>query len=160
MDDVQLRDLKLGDLGWLITENANHYAAADGFDLTFEGLLADVLGSFVREYDPDWEKAWIAERAGQRLGSIICTRHDAETARLKMFYLVPGARGLGLGKRLLSECMSFARAKGYQRMRLWTFESHRAAGGLYASFGWKLVDSKPTHNFGQDLVEQSWEFDF
>ncbi|WP_343231137.1 GNAT family N-acetyltransferase [Thalassovita aquimarina] len=99
----------------------------------------------------------MAEQDGERLGSIFCVRQDSETAKLRLFLLLPQARGKGVGQRLLSACMDYARDKGYRRMVLWTHESHRAACALYARNGWTLTRSEPVHSFGVDLVEQSWE---
>lgn len=157
MDQVTLRELKIGDAGWLIQRHAELYAEAEGFDATFEGVVAEILGDFLQHRDSSCEQGWIAERDGQRLGSVFCTRLDAETAKLRLFLVVPEARGTGVGKALLSACLEYARAKGYRRMTLWTHESHRAACALYARAGFKCVSSKPVRNFGCDLIEQSWE---
>ena len=159
MDDIELRDLAIGDAGWLIQQHGMLYAREEGFDKTFEALVAEILAAYIRENDPECERAWIAWRGDERLGSIFCVRQDAETAKLRLFLIVPGARGLGLGHRLLSTCMDWARARGYRRMALWTHESHRAACALYASHGWRCTRSVPVHNFGVDLVEQAWEID-
>ncbi|MYM56422.1 GNAT family N-acetyltransferase [Thalassovita mangrovi] len=157
MSDVILRDLQIGDAGWLIEQHAVLYARDEGFDESFEALVAEILANYIRNHDPACERAWIAEQDGQRLGSVFCVRQDDETAKLRLFLLVPAARGMGLGQRLLSACMDYARAKGYRRMVLWTHESHAAACALYARNGWTLTRSEPVHSFGTDLVEQSWE---
>ena len=94
---------------------------------------------------------------GKPLGSIFCVRLDDQTAKLRLFFTAPEARGLGLGKRLLDACMGFARDRGYTRMELWTHESHEAACALYSRAGWVCTSSKPVHSFGVDLVEQAWE---
>ncbi|SEQ30384.1 GNAT family N-acetyltransferase [Thalassovita taeanensis] len=159
MDTITLRDLRIGDAGWLIEQHARLYADAEGFDETFEALVAEILAAYIRDHDPSGERAWIAEQNGQRLGSIFCVRDDARTAKLRLFLLTPAARGKGLGLRLLTTCMTYARNSGYQRMVLWTHESHTAACALYAATGWRLTSSVPVHNFGVDLVEQSWEID-
>lgn len=154
--EVELRDLQVGDAGWLVQQHAELYARDEGFDHTFEALVAEILAAYIRDRDPSCERAWIATRGEERLGSIFCVRQDAETAKLRLFLLRPEARGLGLGKRLLSACMTYARDRGYRRMQLWTHESHTAACALYAAFGWTLDDARPVHSFGVDLVEQSW----
>lgn len=159
MEDIELRNLAIGDAGWLIQQHGMLYAAEEGFDETFEALVAEILAGYIRDHDPTCERAWIAWRGGERLGSIFCVRQDAETAKLRLFLIVPGARGLGLGHRLLQTCMDWARARGYRRMALWTHESHRAACALYAGHGWCCTRSEPVHNFGVDLVEQAWEID-
>lgn len=152
-----MRDLQIGDAGWLIEQHAVLYAREEGFDESFEALVAEILADYIRNHDPACERAWIAEQDGQRLGSVFCVRQDDETAKLRLFLLVPAARGMGLGQRLLSACMDYARDKGYRRIVLWTHESHRAACALYARNGWILTRSEPVRSFGADLVEQSWE---
>ncbi|MDQ2091980.1 GNAT family N-acetyltransferase [Marimonas arenosa] len=159
MGEVILRDLEIGDAGWLIEQHGLLYASEEGFDRTFEALVAEILADFIRNRDPGCERGWIAEQDGRRLGSVFCVRLDQETAKLRLFLLVPEARGKGLGKRLLAACMDYARARGYRRMQLWTHESHRAACALYAAAGWRCVSSKEVRNFGVDLIEQSWDVD-
>ena len=154
-----LRDLEIGDAGWLIEQHGRLYALEEGFDRTFEALVAEILADYIRNHDPAYERAWIAVEGGQRLGSIFCVRLDEKTAKLRLFLLLPEARGKGLGRHLLDACMTFARQKGYAKMQLWTHESHRAACALYRSAGFTLVASKPVRSFGVDLVEQSWEID-
>ncbi|MDU8928456.1 GNAT family N-acetyltransferase [Alisedimentitalea sp. MJ-SS2] len=157
MSEMILRDLQIGDAGWLIEQHAKLYAREEGFDHTFEALVAEILAGFIRDHDPACERGWIAEQDGQRFGSIFCVRVDADTAKLRLFLTVPEARGRGVGKQLLAECMGYARENGYKRMQLWTHESHRAACALYTAAGWECVSSKPVHSFGVDLIEQSWE---
>lgn len=156
MTQITLRDLHIGDAGWLIAQHAELYARDEGFDATFEATVAEILADYIRNRDPAWERAWIAEQGGHRLGSIFCVRQDAQTAKLRLFLLMPQARGQGLGHRLLDTCMGWARARGYTRMELWTHESHRAACALYAAHGWHLDSAKPTRSFGVDVVEQMW----
>lgn len=156
MADVTLRDLQIGDAGWLIGQHGILYNRDEGFDATFEATVAEILADYIRNRDPVCERAWIAESDGQRLGSIFCVRKDAKTAKLRLFLLLPEARGRGLGHRLLSACTNWARDRGYQRMELWTHESHKAACALYAAHGWHLDSSIPTHSFGTDVVEQIW----
>ncbi|AAV95047.1 GNAT family N-acetyltransferase [Ruegeria pomeroyi] len=157
MDTPVLRLFRPDDAPWLVEQHGVHYARAEGFDDSFGPLVARILDDFIADHDPDRERGWIAEADGQRLGSIFCVRLDETTAKLRLFLLVPEARGRGLGRRLLDTCMGFARDKGYTQMQLWTHESHRAACALYAATGWQLTDSKPVHSFGVDLVEQSWK---
>ncbi|MES0861661.1 GNAT family N-acetyltransferase [Ruegeria sp. SCPT10] len=157
MKEVVLRSFQADDAPWLVERHGTLYARDEGFDDSFAPLVAGILREFIADHDPSCECGWIAERAGERLGSIFCVRLDAQTAKLRLFLLVPEARGLGLGKRLLETCMGFARQAGYQQMQLWTHESHRAACALYRANGWQLTGSKPVHSFGVDLVEQSWK---
>lgn len=157
MADIEIKHLDIGDAGWLVQHHAELYAKNDGFDKTFEPLIAEILAGFIRTQDPAKERAFIAWQNGKRLGSVFCTRVDDDTAKLRLFLITPAARGQGLGKRLLNDCMGFARDCGYKKMQLWTHESHVAACALYAEFGWQLRHSKAVHSFGVDLVEQSWE---
>lgn len=159
MDDVVLRPFVVSDAPWLVARHREFYARDEGFDDTFGDLVADILNDFLDTHDPVCERGWIAWQNSQRLGSIFCVRFAEGTAKLRLFLLTPEARGHGLGKRLLSECMEFAKGSGYREMQLWTHESHRAACALYAGTGWQLLDSRPVHSFGVDLVEQSWRID-
>jgi len=159
MTAVTLRPFTPEDADWLVRQHADIYAAEEGFDDSFGALVASILRDFIRDHDPLAERGWIAQQGAQRLGSIFCVRQADGIAKLRLFLLVPQARGLGLGKRLLEACMGFARTAGYREMRLWTHESHRAACALYAASGWRMVEAKPVHSFGVDLVEQSWQID-
>jgi GNAT superfamily N-acetyltransferase len=159
MANVIFRDFTAADAPWLVEQHGTIYALDEGFDETFGILVADILDDFLAHCDPARERGWIAERNQQRLGSVFCVSAGAETAKLRLFMLTPDARGHGLGKRLLRSCMDFAKGVGYHDMVLWTHESHTAACALYASFGWEMIQSKPVHSFGVDLVEQSWRVD-
>ena len=159
MEPAQLRPFTADDVDWLVQLHGDSYARDEGFDDSFGGLVAEILADFVCRHDPTCEQGWVAEQTGQRLGSIFCVRIDDNTAKLRLFILAPQARGQGLGRRLLDVCMGYARSRGYRKMQLWTHESHKAACALYRATGWQLVSSKPVHNFGVDLVEQSWEID-
>lgn len=160
MDEVTIRRFTADDRDWLVRQHGTLYAQAEGFDASFGVLVAEILDDFIAQHDPQAEHGWIAEEAGLRLGSIFCVRLSDTTAKLRLFLLVPQARGKGLGKRLLSTCMRFAEERGYQSMQLWTHESHAAACALYRATGWDRVSSKPVHSFGQDLVEESWTYRF
>jgi GNAT superfamily N-acetyltransferase len=151
-----IRSLRAGDAGWIIGTHGALYAWDEGYDQSFEALVARILAEFLDRADPH-EAAWIAERGGERLGTISCMREDTVTARLRLFILVPEARGMGLGQQLHDTCVEFARAQGYRRMVLWTHESHKAACALYAKSGWHLVRSTPARAYGQDVVDQDWE---
>ncbi len=155
--EIELKDLGPGDSDWLVDQHGRLYAQSEGFDASFGALVADILQAFETEHDPGCERAFIAWQGGTRLGSVFCVRQDAQTAKLRLFLLVPQARGRGLGQRLLDACMGFARQAGYARMVLWTHESHRAACALYLKNGWACVSSKPVVSFGVPLVEQGWE---
>ncbi|MEP2640556.1 GNAT family N-acetyltransferase [Roseobacter sp.] len=159
-ENTVIRPFTPADRDWLAHQHDAVYAQAEGFDASFGLLVSEILDAFIAGHDDTAERGWIAEENGQRLGSIFCVRLDDTTAKLRLFLLVPGARGRGLGKRLLATCMGFAQARGYQGMQLWTHESHKAACALYKATGWQLVSSKPVHSFGQNLIEQSWIFRF
>ncbi|NNK78752.1 MAG: GNAT family N-acetyltransferase [Litoreibacter sp.] len=155
-ETIILRPFRADDAAWLSQRHGALYAEQDGFDETFEPLVAGILAGFLKEHDPDCERGWIAQRGEERLGSIFCVRQDAEIAKLRLFLLEPKVRGQGLGQRLLSQCMHFAREVGYKRMTLWTHESHRAACALYQRNGFTCLSSEAVHSFGVDLVEQTW----
>lgn len=157
---VELRDLGEGDVDWLVAEHGRLYARDEGFDDSFPVLVRQVLDDFVAGFDPARERAFIAWEDGARLGSIFCARSDdPDAAKLRLFFLMPEARGKGLGRRLLAENLEFARQAGYRKMVLWTHESHKAACELYAATGWRLLRSEPKISFGRPVVEQSWEID-
>lgn len=155
-----LRPYSPADRDWLVGRHAALYREAEGFDDSFGPLVGDILDGFARAHDPRCEAGWIAEQDGVRLGSIFCVRYDAHRAKLRLFLLVPEARGMGLGQGLLDQCMQFARGAGYGGMTLWTHESHKAACALYVKNGWRLTRSEPVRSFGVDLVEQTFEIDF
>ncbi len=156
---VEIRPFQAGDAEWLTEQHGLVYARDEGFDDSFGRLVDRILADFIARHDPECERGWIAWRGAQRLGSIFCVRQGPTTAKLRLFLLIPQARGQGLGRRMLATCMGFARDAGYADMQLWTHESHRAACALYAASGWQLLGSRPVHSFGVDLVEQSWRVD-
>lgn len=157
MPDIHLRQFAPFDAAWIAHQHGALYARDEGFDDTFEPLVASIVQEFIAAHDPARECGWIAERNGERLGCIFCVRLTEDIAKLRLFLVLPECRGTGLGHRLLQACMGFARERGYRRMQLWTHESHRAACALYRKTGWQLVRSEPVHSFGRDLIEQSWE---
>ncbi|MDG4647449.1 GNAT family N-acetyltransferase [Roseibacterium sp. SDUM158017] len=140
--------------------HAEAYAEDEGFDASFEPLVARILADFIDAHDPARERGWIARAGNRRLGSIFCVQGpEPDTAKLRLFFLEREARGLGLGRRLLEACLGFARDAGYARMTLWTHESHAAACALYARAGFTCVSSRPVRSFGRDLIEQEWTRD-
>lgn len=160
MDEITLRLFRAEDTPWLIERHATLYADESGFDSTFAPLVAEILHDFNVLHDPKREAGWIAEAAGQPLGSIFCVAMGEEMAKLRLFLLEPAARGRGLGQHMLGHCMAFARAQGYRGMQLATHESHRAACTLYSRNGWQIATSRPVRSYGCDLVEQTWEISF
>ncbi len=156
-DDLTLRDLEPGDAGWVVMRHGELYWTDEGYDIAFEGLVASILSEFIAHRGPQ-ERAWIAvDRDGMRQGCIFCVRPDAGTAKLRVFLVEPTMRGTGLARRLLEAVIDHARDTGAAKLVLWTHESHRAAGRLYARRGFALTSEKPVTAFGQETVEQVWE---
>jgi DNA-binding MarR family transcriptional regulator/GNAT superfamily N-acetyltransferase len=153
-----LRGLKVGDLGRIVQRQAVLYCAEYGWDATFEALLADILGKFVANFDPAFEQAWVAERNGEVVGSVFLVRLDAHTAKLRALYVEPSARGLGIGRRLVQECIDSARRRGYESLSLWTNDVLISARRIYQAAGFKLMKAEPHHSFGKDLIGQTWDF--
>ncbi len=152
-----LRDLRPGDLGWVVQQHGELYAREYGLDARFEALVADIAARFVRKFQPGWERAWIAELDGQRVGSVFLARKSATVAQLRLLILAPAARGLGLGARLTDECLAFARTCGYRKVVLWTNSGLMAARRIYVARGFVLTKSEPYEDFGQSLVGETWE---
>lgn len=153
---VVLRDPQPGDIGWVVQLHGEVYAREYAWNSEFEALVADIAAKFIRHFQPEWEKCWIAKLDGERVGAVFLVRKSASTAQLRMLILSPRARGMGLGARLTDECIAFARAKGYRKMVLWTNSCLTAARGIYASRGFKLDKSEAYEGFGQHLVGETW----
>ncbi len=158
-DAILLRPLAVGDIGRIIQAQGLLYAREYGWDWTFEGLLAEILGSFVKNFEPRLENAWVAESRGRLAGSVFVVRGDEGAAKLRLLYVEAWARGRGLGRRLAREAIAFARARGYARLTLWTNDILTAARRLYESEGFRLVAEEPHHSFGKDLLGQYWRLD-
>ncbi|WP_326533879.1 bifunctional helix-turn-helix transcriptional regulator/GNAT family N-acetyltransferase [Pseudorhodoferax sp.] len=151
-----LREPRAGDIGWVVQQHGELYAREYGLDARFEALVADIAARFVRNFQPGWERCWIAELDGQRVGSVFLARKSATVAQLRLLILAPAARGMGLGARLTDECLAFARAKGYRKMVLWTNSCLTAARSIYAARGFVLTQSEAYEDFGQSLVGETW----
>ncbi len=151
-----LRAPRPGDLGWVVQRQAAGYAAEYGWDGTYEALVARIVADYVDHHDPAREAAWIAEADGQRVGSILCVRKSGTVAQLRLLYVDPAARGLGIGSKLVEECMRFARAAGYTEMMLWTNSVLADARRVYQRAGFTLIGEEPHRSFGADLIGQNW----
>jgi DNA-binding MarR family transcriptional regulator/GNAT superfamily N-acetyltransferase len=152
-----LRDPAPGDLGWVVQQHGEVYAREYGWNSKFEALVAGIASEFLLKFQPEWERCWIAELHGERVGAIFVVRKSATVAQLRMLVLAPGARGLGLGGKLVDECIAFARRKGYRKMVLWTHSCLLAARAIYAKRGFQLTHSEPHEGYGEPLVGETWE---
>jgi GNAT superfamily N-acetyltransferase len=148
-----------GDLGWVVMAHGECYAAEFGWDTTFEALVARIVADYAAAVDDGRRAAWIAERAGRRVGCVFCVPADDTTAQLRILLVDPTARGMGLGGRLVDTCIDFARDARYSTMKLWTNHPLVAARAVYLARGFQLVDEEPHHSFGVDLVGQTYALD-
>ena len=153
----QLRTHRPGDMGWVIERHGALYAAEYGWDADFEALVAEISAAFLRNYNPARERCWIAEVEGERVGCVFVVERAETVAQLRMLLVEPAARGMGLGKRLVDECLAFAREAGYTSMMLWTNSVLHAARHIYEQADFRLVEEEHHHSFGHDLVGQNWE---
>jgi DNA-binding MarR family transcriptional regulator/predicted N-acetyltransferase YhbS len=151
-----LRPPRPGDLGWVVQRQAAGYTAEYGWDQTYEAAVARIVADYVDHRDPAREAAWIAEADGERVGSILCVRRSDAVAQLRLLYVDPAARGLGIGATLVDECLRFARAAGYTEIMLWTNSVLAGARRIYERAGFMLGEEEPHHSFGADLVGQIW----
>jgi DNA-binding MarR family transcriptional regulator/GNAT superfamily N-acetyltransferase len=152
-----LRPHEPGDMGWIVHRQAILYAEEYGWDGTYEALAAEIVAQFIKNYDPKRERAWVAEKDGERVGAVFVAKGSEEIAKLRLLHVEREARGLGIGKRLVEECIRFARQAGYQKMTLWTQSILHAARGIYKTAGFQIVQEKNHHSFGKDLTAETWE---
>jgi len=156
---VLLRPHRPGDMGWVTSAHGALYAGEYGWDISFEALVAKIAAEFIENFNPAREHCWIAELDGSPVGSVFVVRKTDAIAKLRLLIVDRQARGLGLGKRLVEECLRFAKGAGYSSMTLWTQSCLTAARGIYQRAGFKLVAEEPHHSFGVDLIGETWERD-
>jgi GNAT superfamily N-acetyltransferase len=156
---VTLRAHRPGDIGWVAQRHGAVYDEEYGWGLAFEALVADIGAKFIREFDPQRERCWIAELDGEPVGSVFVVKQSAGVAKLRLLLVEPHARGQGLGRRLVQESIAFARSAGYRKLVLWTQSNLVAARAIYALLGFRKVKSEPHREFGVPLVGEYWELE-
>jgi len=152
-----LRTHQPGDIGWVIARHGEIYAREYQWDSSFEGLVAEIAGAFLKKFDKERERCWIAEHDGERVGCVFLVQHSKTVAKLRLLMIDASARGLGVGGRLVSECIASARKSGYRKLTLWTNDILKDALRIYERAGFRLVKEEKHHSFGHDLVGQFWE---
>jgi DNA-binding MarR family transcriptional regulator/N-acetylglutamate synthase-like GNAT family acetyltransferase len=154
---VVLREHRPGDMGWVVARHGALYAAEYDWDMDFEALVATIVARFIQHFEPARERCWIAERHGRNVGCIFLVKATRTIAKLRLFLVEPDARGQGIGRRLVDECVRFARGAGYRKVRLWTQSNLLAARHLYVQAGFRQIAQEAHHSFSKDLVAETWE---
>ncbi len=152
-----LREHRAGDLGWIVSRQGALYAEEYGWTTEYEALAAEIVAQFLKNFDPTRERCWIAECNAARVGAVMIVKHSDTVAKLRLLHVERTARGLGIGKRLVDECIRFSRTAGYQKITLWTQANLLAARHLYKTVGFTCVAQESHHRFGKDLVAETWE---
>lgn len=155
--EATLRTHRPGDMGWVVQQHGALYAREFGWDISFEALCAEIVAQFLKDFDSSRERCWIAEIDGKQVGSVFLVKKSDDVAKIRLLLIDPAGRGIGLGKRLVDECIAFARRCGYRKITLWTQSMLLAARGIYERAGFVHVASEPHHSFGQDLIGETWE---
>ena len=157
--NIVLRDPKAGDYGWIIARHGEIYAAEYGWDVRFEALVAHIVADYMDDHDPARERCWIAEQDGDNVGTVFVVRQDNDVAKLRLLLVDPKARGSGLGRRLVQECIGFARGAGYRHLVLWTNDVLIGARHIYETEGFRLTAQTLHADFGPTMVGETWELE-
>jgi DNA-binding MarR family transcriptional regulator/GNAT superfamily N-acetyltransferase len=152
-----LRPHQPGDMGWVVSRQGLLYMQEYGWDEQYEALAAKIAANFIEKFDARRERCWIAERKGEIVGAVFLVKHSKTVAKLRLLHVEASARGLGIGKRLVDECVRFAQPVGYKKITLWTQSILLAARHIYRQAGFRCVGKKQHHSFGKDLVAETWE---
>jgi GNAT superfamily N-acetyltransferase len=150
-------ELRPGDIGWVIERHGALYAEEYGWGIEFEALVAEIAAKIVQQFDPRWDRCWLAELGGERVGSVFVVRQSETVAKLRLLLVEPKARGHGIGRRLVEECLRFGREAGYQEMTLWTQSILLAARHIYEQAGFRLVHSEPYDGIKRELISETWQ---